>query len=231
VGRTCQRKGKVRFLDALNAHSKVLDVGCGEKWPLLSKLIRPDCYYVGIDIRDYDDPHLPGKAADEYLLAAPNAFHSRIEALSGEMDAVISSHNLEHCYDPERVLRAMCRALKQRGVLYLATPSEHSVGLPKRKGTLNFYDDSTHREVLKWDWVIRTITEEGLTIRFSAKRYRPALLALAGLILEPISILLRRSMPLGTTWALYGFEAVVWAEKGEPSSRGSSSSSAEHHGS
>src|SRR4051794_1108511 len=57
VSRLFQKKGKVRFLDGLRANSKILDVGCGERWPLMSKRVRPDCYYIGLDIRDFDDIH------------------------------------------------------------------------------------------------------------------------------------------------------------------------------
>jgi len=213
VSRLFQKKGKVRFLDGLKAHSKILDVGCGERWPLMSKRVRPDCYYIGLDIHDFDDVHMPSQAADQYVVAAKDDFASSIESFSGQIDAVISAHNLEHCNAPASVLRAMCTALRPDGLLYLSFPSQDSIAFPKRKGTLNFYDDPTHRNILDLTSIMRTIEEQGLTVRFSAKRYRPFLLMLVGLVLEPISALTRKVMPLGTTWALYGFETVIWAQK------------------
>ena len=88
-------------------------------------------------------------------------------------------------------------------------PPADSVRFPHRKGTLNFFDDPTHRNVLSAARVVKVMKEEGVRPTFWAERYRPATLMVLGFILEPISALLRRNMPLGATWALYGFETVI----------------------
>lgn len=213
IGRALRRRGKIQFLDRLRANPCVLDVGCGHEGPTICKFVRSDAYYIGIDICDYAVKLPPSKIADEYLIASPDEFGACISTFEDQVDAVISSHNIEHCDEPELALRAMCRALKTNGTMYLSFPTADSVRFPHRKGTLNFFDDPTHRNVLSAARVVKVMKEEGVRPTFWAERYRPATLMVLGFILEPISALLRRNMPLGATWALYGFETVIWAKK------------------
>jgi hypothetical protein len=107
------------------------------------------------------------------------------------------------------VMAAMAQALRPGGRLYLAFPSEASVGFSHRRGTLNFFDDPTHQHVPRRDFVL----QQNLGIAFARARYRPVLLALAGLVLEPLSWLTGRNDPLGASWALHRFESVLWAER------------------
>ena len=39
----------------------------------------------------------------------------------------------------------MKKCLKKGGIIYLVTPSEKSIDFPSREGTLNYYDDKTHK--------------------------------------------------------------------------------------
>jgi len=152
--------------------------------------------------------------ADEYRITTPDNFLQTIRAESQSVDAVLSAHNLEHCNSRYDVLMAMCNALKPGGMLYLAFPSTATVKMPSRYGTLNYYDDKTHvDEPPDWVGVIETIRSSGMTIEFARQRYRPLLPLLLGILLEPWSIWAGRVAPLGSTWALYGFETVIWARK------------------
>lgn len=205
--------GKVGFLSRLPTCAVLLDVGCGNGSPARVKDQRPDIVYTGLDVNDFNHAIPPDLHADRYLVVSPQNFASEIETLKGSYDAVISSHNLEHCLEPDRVLSAIVSALKPNGRLYLSFPAEESVNFPSRKGTLNFYDDPTHREVPKFRAVIDKLEQHGMTIELARKRHRPPILFLAGLILEPLSILTGRTMPGLSTWALYGFESVIWARR------------------
>jgi SAM-dependent methyltransferase len=205
-------QGKFAFVRDLPPHAKVLDVGCGNNSPFEFKTLRPDIVYHGLDVHDFNQ-QAPVTCADSYVIAKPAEFAQAIRAWEGQMDAVVSAHNLEHCDDPQAVLRAMMAALRPGGRLYLAFPCEESVRFPHRRGTLNFHDDTTHRDVPSWALVVRLLEQEGFELRFARKRYRPRLLALAGLLLEPLGMLTRRNMPAGSTWALYGFESVLWAAR------------------
>jgi SAM-dependent methyltransferase len=205
-------RGKLAFLKSLPPGASVLDVGCGNNSPRDAKVLRPDLVYTGLDVGDYNQRDST-RYADAYILVPPAEFANAISAHAGRMDAVVSSHNLEHCDDPAAVLSAMAAALRPGGRLFLAFPCEESVRFPRRRGTLNFFDDGTHKTVPRWEPVLNTLRVQGLTLVYASRRYRPKLLATLGLALEPLGWLLGRNMPAGATWALYGFESVIWVRR------------------
>ena len=210
-----RRRGKQAFLKSLPAGARVLDVGCGNNSPRDAKVLRPDIVYTGLDVGDYNQQDSL-RYADAYIVVPPAEFAAGIAAHAGTMDAVVSSHNLEHCDDPQAVLHAMAQALRPGGRLFLAFPCEASVGFPRRLGCLNFFDDASHQAVPRWDTVVQTLLANGVTLVYAARRYRPMLLAAAGLLLEPLARWRGRNMPAGTTWALYGFESIIWARRVDP---------------
>lgn len=213
--------GKEAFLRGLSPRSRVFDIGCGNDSPMRAKRVNPEIHYVGLDIGDYYQSSGSLAHADEYIVTPPEDFAAAIEARRSSVDAIVSSHNLEHCAEPERVLRAMCNALVPGGRMYLSFPAEASKRLPRRpKNTLNFFDDPTHRTTPDLAATLDTLKRSGMVIEFEAVRHRPWIPAAVGVLLEPVSILTGRAMPFGTTWALYGFETVIWAGKsaGRPAS-------------
>jgi SAM-dependent methyltransferase len=214
-------RGKLAFLDSLAPGAAVLDVGCGNNSPRDAKVLRPDLVYTGLDVGDYNQQDSI-QYADAYVVVPPAEFARAISAHEGRMDAVVSSHNLEHCDDPSAVLAAMAAALRPGGRLYLAFPCEESVGFPRRRGTLNFFDDATHTAVPRWQAVVDALDARGVKPDYACRRYRPALLALLGAALEPLGRLLGRNMPGGSTWALYGFESVIWARRADAREAGGS---------
>ncbi|MBF0510709.1 MAG: methyltransferase domain-containing protein [Candidatus Omnitrophica bacterium] len=207
-------RGKINFIKKLPFGAKVLDVGCGNNSPYVTKALRPDLYYVGLDIGDYNQQDDSLKSADQYIVTKPNDFVKEIQGLKGQFDALISAHNLEHCLAPEDVLIAMLRSLKEGGLLFLSFPCEASVHFPKRAGTLNFYDDATHLALPNYNKILKMISQEGFDIQFCTPGYRPFFLSLTGFLLEPLSALTKRVVrPLGVTWAFYGFESIIWAQR------------------
>jgi 2-polyprenyl-3-methyl-5-hydroxy-6-metoxy-1,4-benzoquinol methylase len=86
---------KIDFLNRLPSKCEILDVGCGSNSPYLVKSLFPDCTYTGIDVEDYRQtkPNL----ADHYVLVDRRHFSESVLAFGKKFDAVISSHNLEHC--------------------------------------------------------------------------------------------------------------------------------------
>ena len=126
----------------------------------------------------------------------------------------MSSHNLEHCNDRNATLRAMLAALKPGGLIFMLFPCESSTRFPKRKGCLNYYDDETHKYAPPaFDHVIGELNNQGFEILFAAHQYRPLILRLIGLYLEPLSR--QRQQILTGTWEFYGFESVIWARKSQ----------------
>lgn len=211
--RILRRHGKDNFVHSLPVGVRVFDIGCGNRSPERVKAQRPDLYYVGIDIQDYEQSERSVGMADEYRVTTPALFLSAIGMERKTMDAVISSHNLEHCEDPFAVVAAMARSLRVGGRLYLSFPCEASVEFPSRTGSLRFSDDPTHRLPPPYVRVLEALRKHGMSIQFAAARYRPWPAAALGWVLEPWSLLSRTVMPLGSTWALWGFESVIWATK------------------
>lgn len=200
------------FVRSVPPNGRLLDVGCGNNSPFRVKQQRPDIFYVGLDVRDYHQQTGASKWADEYRLVSSREFAATIRSYAHTFDAVISSHNLEHCEDPAEVLQAMVKALRKAGKLYLSFPCEESVTFPHRD-PLNFFDDATHTRPPNFQAAVATIRSEGCEIEFMAKRYRPALPFVVGLALEPYSRLRKKNVAAGATWALYGFESVIWASR------------------
>lgn len=203
--------GKQAFVKGISPHGETLDVGCGNNSPYHAMLLRPDIIYTGLDVADYGQTTDAGEYAGRYILTTPERFAGEIADFPNGFDAIICAHNLEHCLQPEEVLKAMCRQVKRGGRLYLSFPCEASLHFPRRIGTLNFHDDATHAIPPSYAVVLDTLKSAGLGIAFARRRYRPLVPFMLGLLLEPLSFASRRVMPLCSTWALYGFETVIWA--------------------
>jgi SAM-dependent methyltransferase len=204
---------KVTFIERLDSGVRVLDVGCGNNSPLLFKTLRPDLIYTGLDICDYNQTVGSADYADKYIIAPPDVFANLVDSFCEKFDAVVSSHNLEHCESPDEVLKAMGRALKLNGKIFLSFPCEQSRSFPSRQGTLNFFDDSTHKKVPDFDEIISSLRSNGISIDMATRRCRPLPDFLIGLINEPMSALKKQVMH--GTWALYGFESIIWGTRTE----------------
>ena len=198
------------FLRQLRPNSAILDVGCGNNSPFFAKEILPACRYTGIDVGDYNQtkPNL----ADSYIVTSPENFAGEIAKFVSCFDAVISSHNLEHCHDRGKTLDAVLRAVKPGGRLFLAFPCEASAHFPSREGTLNYFDDDTHRyNPPDYQAIIGVLRQNRFSVDFAARRYQPIYWWLRGLFNEPRSRV--RNKVMFGTWAYYGFESIIWARK------------------
>jgi SAM-dependent methyltransferase len=191
--------------------ARILDVGCGNDSPRYFKTARPDLYYVGLDIRDYMQSEGSRPFADEYIIEPAETFNDRIESMAAQFDAVVSSHNIEHCDDPARTMTAMLKAIKQGGRLFMSFPSEASVRFPHRNGCLNFYDDASHHVMPKFHDLTALIGSHGLNVDVSLQRYRPWLKTILGFCNELASR--KQNLVLPGTWAYWGFESIIWASR------------------
>jgi SAM-dependent methyltransferase len=215
---------KYVFLASLSESDKcvsVLDVGCGNDSAFWTKQILPECHYVGIDIEDY--AFEKKEFANEYYLTDSLNFSSLINDVGaqdlietksgyGKFDAVISAHNLEHVHDRKATLIAMCSALKKGGKIFLAFPSSKTRFFPSRTGSLNYYDDPSHTgEPPNFSETISILKQNGIIISFKARRYRDSRKLLTGIRNEYKSH--RTKTVLEGTWALWGFESIIWGER------------------
>jgi len=205
-------QGKQAFLLKLNKKSKILDLGCGNASVLGIKSVLPDCEYFGIDVEDYNQTEYTRNLMDHYIICDSNKFAKEIKKIKVNFDAVISCHNLEHCDDLEETLKSIIEVTGVNGSIYLSFPSNSTINYPSRIGTLNYFDDNTHKDnPPNFEKILSTLEQNGCEISFSIEQYKPFLLRVLGLLLEPASYLLKRNLP--GTWELYGFESVIHAKK------------------
>ena len=210
IAKIVKPHSKSNFLRKINSSGKLLDVGCGNDSSYNAKKKCPNIHYTGIDIVDYNQQKT--NLSDEYIITTPEKFADTIANMSMRYDAVVSSHNLEHCNDRENTLIAMVKVLKSGGYLYLSFPTENSVNFPSRKGTLNYYDDPTHKDAPpNFDKVMTFLKANNMEIIFASKSYKPFFLYIMGALLEWKSK--KDKKVKSWNWAYWGFEVVIWAKK------------------
>lgn len=201
---------KESFLKSLKSGSRILDLGCGNSSPKFTKNIIPSCYYIGIDVgdcnQDADNP------ADEYIIVPSDRFKVTTYGFVDSVDAVISTHNIEHCDDRYGVVDALAKSLKVGGKAYISFPCAESVGFPSRRGTLNYYDDGSHiGEPPDFGKIISILSQNGLSILYAASRFQPPIHWVLGLGNEDQSA--QDGDLKDGTWCYWGFESLIVAER------------------
>lgn len=96
-------------------HGSVLDVGCGQMpyKPLLTAPPSQVTRYIGLDLQD--NPIHNNRPDITWQ-------DGRIPLEDDSIDCAICTEVLEHCPDPEAVLREVCRILKPDGLLFFTVP-------------------------------------------------------------------------------------------------------------
>lgn len=213
LARKTRHGNRYSFLRQLNPRARLLDVGCGNDSPSQIRRVLPLCDYTGVDI--VDDDRYKNSENENYIIADPEKFDIAIAKAGRSFDAVISSHNLEHCNDRYKTLSAMLGSVVFGGQIFICFPSEKSVEFPNRGGTLNYYDDPTHvGEPPNFSEVTGRIIDSGFDIEFAAPQFRPFVDRVRGFLNEPKSRKQNRLM--AGTWAYYGFESIIWARNNTP---------------
>jgi len=126
------------------ASPRILDIGCGNGSPTLTKRWFPGCHYAGADIQRYNLSAADDAAMDEFFqLGEDGSGYDAIPEAS--YDFVILNHVVEHMREPAPIVAKLCGKLKRGGLIWIAFPSERSLTLPHSVDeTLNFCDDPTH---------------------------------------------------------------------------------------
>lgn len=122
----------------------ILDVGCGNHSPKLTKRWFPGCHYSGADIQRYNNSDDDLAAMDAFYTIGVDG--SGYDAIPDDsFDLVLLNHVIEHMADPDPIVAAVCAKLKKGGYIWIAFPSLRSLSLPSSDDeTLNFCDDATH---------------------------------------------------------------------------------------
>lgn len=123
---------------------RILDIGCGNSSPSITKRWFPGCHYTGADIQRYNLGAADDAAMDAFFLLGVDG--SGYDAIpDASYDLLILNHVLEHMTMAEPILARLCAKLKPGGLIWIAFPSERSLGLPSSADeTLQFCDDPTH---------------------------------------------------------------------------------------
>jgi len=195
---------------------RILDIGCGNNSPSVTKRWFPGCHYTGADIQRYNLDGDDDAAMDAfYLLGKDGMGYSAIPEAS--YDLVILNHVLEHMPDPAPILAALCTKLRPGGYIWIAFPSLRSLSLPTSEDeTLQFCDDPTHVYLPEVREVANVLLANGVKV-VHAGRSREGLFT----TLADVTKLLKRVLKKLTTgrfsgrgmWYLLGFEDHVLGQR------------------
>ena len=141
-------------------NANVLDIGSGNGglffWKEYMDPVRTDLKMTALDLQKGE--HF--NRYDHYVLF--NLDSGDMPLPKDSFDYIILSHLIEHVNDWRALIEKCFKVLKNNGVLYIETPSKHTVDLPSRdfyreRGfpctTINFRDDHTHVETVDLDEV------------------------------------------------------------------------------
>jgi len=96
-----------------------IDVGCGHR------KVTPEC--IGVDIMAKGEIGRYGVVANQICAADVQASGDDLPMFAdGELDYVVSRHNLEHYVDPVKTLREWLRVLRPGGTLAIIVPDERA---------------------------------------------------------------------------------------------------------
>lgn len=143
---------------------RILDIGCGNGSPSLTKKWFPACHYSGADIQQYNLGDADVAAMDQFYPVGVDG--SGYEAIpEATYDLVILNHVIEHMADPAPIVAKLCSKLKPGGYLWIAFPSLRSLWLPHSVDeTLQFCDDPTHIYLPDVREISNLLLENGVSI-------------------------------------------------------------------
>lgn len=195
---------------------RILDIGCGNKSPTVTKRWFPGCHYAGADIQHYNLSQADLAAMDEFfLLGGDGPGYGAIPDAS--YDFVILNHVVEHMTDPGPILATLCRKLKPGGYIWIAFPSLRSLSLPSSVDeTLQFCDDPTHVHVPNVREIANILLANGVRVLHAGPSREGFFTTLA----DGFKLCKRLVMRLVTgrfsgrgMWYLLGFEDHVFGQR------------------
>ena len=148
----------------------ILDIGCGYGAIRRFKNYYPNSSFYGITLKEQD--LINGELQLVNDIKFVNLENSLVSDLypKKKFDLIILSHFIEHLTNSERVLKDLINLSKRGTIIYIETPSEKSLTLPSMRGTLNFYDDKTHKKQWSIKEIISFFNKDFFIIRESGIR-------------------------------------------------------------
>jgi SAM-dependent methyltransferase len=198
-----------------NPVPRILDIGCGNNSPSLTKFWFRDCHYSGADIQAYNNTNQDIAAIDVfYPLNKDGGGYSAIP--DDTFDFIILHHVVEHMPAPGPILAEVCSKLKPGGYIWIAFPSVRSLSFPRaRFGTFQFCDDPTHVYVPGVREVSNILLANRVKV-LHAGRTRDILRTLVGAAVLPWALLMwliTRRLSVRGLWYVCGFEDHVFGQR------------------
>jgi SAM-dependent methyltransferase len=188
----------------------ILDIGCGNHSPTVTRYWLKNVRYTGVDVSEYNIDEEDKANMERFVLVTEDG--GGYEAIPDRsFDVVIMSHVVEHMRNPAAVIAQVCRKMRPGAYIYVAFPSLRSLALPSAIGTLNFCDDPTHIRIVDVKEVAQALLDNGVRIVY-AGRVSDALNYLIGALLYPYRLLQRAitgRMYARGLWHFLGFEDMV----------------------
>lgn len=195
---------------------RVLDIGCANHSPILTRRWFPGCYYAGADIQTYENSPEDRAAMDAfYLLGVDGSGYDAIP--DAAFDLVMLSHVVEHMADPLPIVAKLCSKLKPGGYIWISFPSLRSLSLPSSSDeTLQFCDDPTHIRIPSIQEIGNTLLANQVRILHAGKSREGFFTTIAD-----IFKLAKRTLKWSVTgrfsgkgmWYLLGFEDHVFGQR------------------
>lgn len=192
----------------------LLDVGCGNQSPSVTKRWLPDCTYHGID----RDPNILGpsdKTCCERFLVLDLDDGDLSDVTDNAYDVIIMSHVVEHLRHGERAIGNLIKKLKAEGLIYIEVPSERSLRLPSGVGTLNFFDDKTHVRFYSLGEIGNILLDHNLVVLEAGRRREWFKIFLFPLYLplQIFALLTEGRLHARGLWDMMGFADYILARK------------------
>jgi len=189
----------------------LLDVGCGNHSPTLTKRHFPEVTYHGVDQENWNRDDADAAAMDRFFSLSIEDIDAVAEIPDGAYDAVVCSHVLEHLEDPVPAATRLAAKLKPGGVAYFEVPTEASLKLPSAidgwmgiKGCLNFWDDPTHVAFVDIRDVAARLRSEGYDVEGPYPRRMKRRLAMLP-VYAVTGLALRGYVPASVVWDATNF--------------------------
>jgi hypothetical protein len=207
-------KYKLFYHELKSMSFNLLDIGCGDHSPTLTKYWFPKCRYYGLDKQIYNNS--PDDLEVMEIFYKIDLERDNLKEIPDSFfNVIILSHVLEHLSNGLEVLETLSHKLQQQGKIYVEVPSIRSLALPSARGTLNFCDDPTHIRFYGIVEIVNTLLANGVKI-IKARRRRnwPRILITPLIIPFHLGFRLKHGEWSGRgLWDLLGFADYVYGEK------------------
>jgi len=189
-----------------------LDIGCGNSSPLrFAYMFDKNYNYYGLDREEYNIRTADKSIGKIYSIDLEK--QNIKEILKNTKFSIINfTHVIEHLNNGYDVISQLREIQPKGGLLYIETPSPESITFKSTgSGTLNFFDDASHKKVYPIDEIEKILIKNNYKIIKKGKRkdYRMLIIFPIAII---IFILIRKPVYGTFLWDIKGFANYILAE-------------------